>query len=137
MLHPKKILFPVDVDPANKGLITKVLSIALEVDAELIFLYVNDPAAGYRTPKISDEDVKEIIEKEVGGSDLMERVTHSYMAGKAPLGKTVAEIYEQEGAELIVIGHQIRTSFFSALFETPDEIIVDWAPGPVLVLPEE
>lgn len=137
MFLPKKILFPVDIENPSRLLILQVLRGAAEARAALVILFVNSPSAGYRSATVGVDEVALKIQELMGDElDLLNQVSPEYQVGPSPLGKTVSKVYEEVGADLIVVGHRQHHHFLASLIESPEEEIVEWSHSPVLILPD-
>lgn len=135
MLKFSNILYPLNLDSKNIDNAITVLELARTFKSVVHFLFVNDETAGYRHP--SDfEDAVALKVKETVTPELLADSKIIYAVSKGDIGDEVKEYCLKNGIDLIITSHKHHSSFYSSLFDTPDEDIIDTVNIPVLILPK-
>ena len=134
MLKFSKILYPVDLERPHKEIISNALNMVYNDEIQLHVLFVNNAQAGYRTPHLSVDDVREKIRELVPDFNI-DASNIIISVAQGDVGDEVESYTESNGIELIVTGHHHHGKLLSALFHSPDEDIVERASVPVLVIP--
>ncbi len=136
MLAPKRILIPININALIPESLNKALAIAKQFGASADLLYVNDSDSGYRHPA-DFEDTVSLKVKESCDTDLLNQLQIKYAVSKGHLGDMVNEYCQKNKIDLIISTHSPHNKFFSSLFDTPDEQILDAVRNvPMLILPE-
>ncbi len=134
MLTIKKILYPIDLDTPGENIVRQAVSIARQFGAQLHFLYVNHPQAGYRTPYNNEDEVALAVRGNISWDELSDVVVH-YATSKGELEDEVNNYCEAQKIDLILISHKHHSKLYLKLFDTAQECIVNRADIPVMVLP--
>ena len=134
MLDVKKILYPIDLDAIEGSLVKDVLSIALQFDAELHFLFVNDEKASYRQAYNHEDDVALAVKESIP-FELLQKVKASFAVSGGDLGEQVANYCSDKKMDLIIAGKSHHSNLYMTFFGTQEEELVNLAPVPVLILP--
>jgi nucleotide-binding universal stress UspA family protein len=132
----KKILFPIDLGGKEVSPLVTALEVAKKLNSEIHILYVNDVLAGYRHPTDYEEAVALRVQ-EAAPAELLEGQRLTYAVSKGELNQEVIKYCRDYGIDLIIVGHKHRHKIYSALFDSPDENIIDAVQLPVLVIPEK
>lgn len=136
MINFKNILYPIDLDSENISSLLKALEFTQMFNAQVHILYVNDSQAGYRHPT-DREDAVALKVREIAAAELLERSKIIYAISKGDLRKEIIKYSEENNIDLIITGHQRRSKLYYALFDSPDEDIIETINLPVLVFPEK
>ena len=136
MLNFKNILYPIDLDSENVSSLVKALEFGQMFNARIHILYINDSQAGYRHPTDREEAVALKV-REIAPAELLEQAKITYAVSKGDLGLEIAKYSEKNNIDLIITGHKHRNKLYYALFDSPDEDIIDAINLPVLVIPEK
>ena len=135
MINFKNILYPIDLDSENISSLIKALELGQMFNAQLHILYINDSQAGYRHPT-DHEDAVAIKVKEIAPVELLENAKITYAVSKGDLASEIVKYSEENNIDLIITGHKRRNKLYYALFDSPDEDIIEAINLPVLVIPE-
>jgi len=135
MINFKNILYPIDLDSENISSLIKALELGQMFNAQLHILYINDNQAGYRHPT-DHEDAVAIKVKEIAPVELLENAKITYAVSKGDLASEIVKYSEENNIDLIITGHKRRNKLYYALFDSPDEDIIEAINLPVLVIPE-
>lgn len=135
-MNYKNILFPINLDSKHLKHLNEALSIAQTLKAQLHFLYVNDPMAGYRHPT-DREDAVAMKVQEIAKPDVLASIKVVYSISKGNLGDEVKKYCTDKKIDLIIVGHKHRGKIYSNLFDSPDESIIDTINIPVLIIPKQ
>lgn len=136
MLNITNILYPINLDSKNHTNVITAIEISIKNHAAIHFLYVNEPAAGYRTPTDFQEAVALKI-KEVVPAELIEKADIKYAVSKGDLGDQIREYCKNNPVDLIITSHKQRSRIYTSLLDTPDEDIIDTVNVPILLLPKK
>jgi nucleotide-binding universal stress UspA family protein len=136
MLNPNNILFPINLDAKNLSYLKEVVDIAKGFKAKIHFLYVNDPQAGYRHPT-DHEDAVAIKVQEYVPADQLDAASVVYAIGKGDLAAEVKEYCDKNKIDMIITTHKNRGKLFNALFDSPDQDILDAVKLPFLIIPRD
>lgn len=138
----KKIVWATDGSESADRALELVKSLGSEAGATVLALhsveYVTGPGARGAFPQAADEDerqskiTKQVAELEGQGLTITLKVVHSGMSGAA---HSIAEIAEQEGADLIVVGTRGHTALAGLLLGSVTQRLLHIAPCPVLAVP--
>jgi len=131
----KKILFPLNLDSKNLRHVAKAVDLARKFDAEIHFIYVNDPLADYHHPADREDAVALKVMEIVPKPDL-DKLKVTYAIAKGNLAPEIKAYCGKHKIDLIILGHKHRGKVFSALFDSPDENIIDSIHVPVLIIPK-
>ncbi len=134
-IPPKKILYPLNLDSKKIVLLNRIFIIAKAWGASVDILYVNDEQAGYRHASKTEVDVKNAI-GENSKPELLQDVSVTYHVAKGTLNNEVKKYCDENGIDLIITGHKHHNKLYAALFDTPEESIIDTVNIPVLVIPK-
>jgi len=134
MLKINKILYPIDLDTPGENIVLQAVSLARQFGAELHFLYVNHPTAGYRMPYDSDDEVALAVRRDIDWN-LLKDIPIRYATSRGEVDEEVQKYCEAQKIDLIVIGHKHHSRLYLKLFDTADEFIVNRVDIPVIVLP--
>jgi len=135
MIPPKHILYPVNIESKNMVILNRVFIMAKNVGGTISLLFVDNPQAGYRSAAVSEEDFEKIV-KEKTKPELLEGVDIKFHVRKGELGDEVKQFCTDHPIDLIITGHKHHNKLYSALFDTPEESIIDLVNIPVLVIPK-
>jgi nucleotide-binding universal stress UspA family protein len=136
MINFKNILYPIDLDSENVSSLVKALEFGQMFNARIHILYINDSQAGYRHPT-DREDAVALKVKEITPDELLKNVKITYAVSKGDLATEIGKYCEKNHIDLIITGHKHRNKLYYALFDSPDEDIIDAINLPVLVIPEK
>jgi nucleotide-binding universal stress UspA family protein len=129
------ILFPINLDSKNLSHLPKSMELAKSLGSKIHFLYVNDPMAGYHHPA-DHEDAVLLKVKENVSAELISSLQVVYAVAKGNLDAEVRNYCTKNPIDLIILGHKHRGKLYGALFDSPDESIIDSIRIPVLILPK-
>ncbi len=135
MINFNNILYPIDLDADNFSSLIKALEFGQIFNSHIHILYINDSQAGYRHPT-DHEDAVALKVREIVSAELLERSTIIYAVSKGDLDSEIVKYSEEKNIELIVTGHKRRNKLYYALFDSPDEDIIESINVPVLIFPE-
>lgn len=130
------ILYPINLDSKDNSNVKSALEFSIKSNAVIHFLYVNDPAAGYRFPT-DFQDAVALKVKEFVPSDLLEKAKTVYAVSKGELGEEIKGYCKKNSIDLIITSHKHRSKVYNSLFDSPDENIIDSVNIPVLLLPRK
>jgi nucleotide-binding universal stress UspA family protein len=135
MINFKNILYPIDLDSDNVSSLIKALEFAQIFNAQVHILYINDSQAGYRHPT-DHEDAVALKVRKIAPAALLEQAKITYAVSKGNLNSEIVKYSEENNIDLIITGHKRRNKLYYALFDSPDEDIIETINLPVLVIPE-
>jgi len=135
MFNPDTILIPVEIDVDDFGWLPTALQFARRVTADVHFLYVNDPQAGYRHPTLYADDLEEKIRAAVDAKEF-KGLKVDFATTKGGLEGRVKAYCNEHKIDMIVTGHKHHSRFYGSIFDTSDEEIIDAVEIPVLVIPK-
>lgn len=135
MITFKNILYPIDLDSKNISSLIKALEFGQKFSAQIHILYINDSQAGYRHPT-DHEDAVALKVEEIAPAELLEHAKITYAVSKGDLASEISKYTKNNNIDLIITGHKHRNKLYSALFDSPDEDIIEAINLPVLVIPE-
>lgn len=136
MFNIKKILFPIDLDAKDFSPVIAALKVAELFGSAVHFLYVNDLDAGHHHPT-DYEDAVALKVRETVPESLLDSLKITYAVAKGSLASEIVKYCTDEAFDLIIVGHKHRHRIYSALFDSPDEDIIDAVKLPVLVIPQK
>ena len=135
MINFKNILYPIDLDSENITSLIKALEFGQMFNAQVHILYINDSQAGYRHPT-DREDAVALKVKEIVTVELLEQAKITYAVSKGELDKEIRKYCGENHIDLIITGHKRRNKLYYALFDSPDEDIIEAINLPVLIIPD-
>lgn len=135
MINFKNILYPIDLDSDKFSSLIKALEFAQMFNAQIHILYINDSQAGYRHPT-DHEDAVALKVRNIAPAELLEKAKITYAVSKGELDSEILKYSEENNIDLIITGHKRRNKLYYALFDSPDENIIDAVNLPVLVIPD-
>jgi len=135
MINFKNILYPIDLDSENFSSLIKALEFGQIFNSQIHILYINDSQAGYRHPT-DHEDAVALKVREIAPAELLEQGKIIYAVSKGDLDSEIVKYSEVNNIDLIITGHKRRNKLYYALFDSPDEDIIETINLPVLVFPE-
>jgi len=135
MFKPSTILLPIDLKVNGFEALSFAIDFAKQFGAELHCFYVNSPQAGYRSPKVSVEQLQERVE-EAAGSALADLRVH-FAVSQGDLGNETREYNQEHAVDLVITTHEHHMRFYSSFLDTADEEIIDTVKVPVLVMPKD
>lgn len=136
MLKIRNILYPINLDSKNHSNVLNAIELSLQYKSAIHFLYVNDPAAGYRIPT-DFQDAVALKIKEVVPTELIEKADIKYAVSKGDLGDEIKEYCKKNPIDLIITSHKHHSKIYSSLLDSPDEDIIDTVNVPILLLPKK
>ena len=132
----QKILFPTDYSHTGDAALGLAASLARERGASLLILHVEEPPAAYGggemyygIPEPAREDLLEMLEQVTPPGDPVECERRLVTGDPAA---TIANLAEEEGVDLIVMGTHGRTGLMRLLMGSVAEAVVRQAKCPVL-----
>lgn len=133
-----KILFPTDFSESSDAALRYATVLARDTGAELIIVYVHEPAAAYGAGDMvvdvglaDDEGLKQQLAAVVPTDP---NVTHRHeLLHGDPIGEIV-RLASEEKADMIVMGTHGRTGFTRLLMGSVAEAVVRRADCPVLTV---
>ena len=135
MISFKNILYPIDLDSENFSSLIKAIEFGQIFNSQIHILYINDSQAGYRHPT-DHEDAVALKVREIVPAELLEQAKITYAASKGDLDAEIVKYSERNRIDLIITGHKRRNKLYYALFDSPDEGIIEAINVPVLIIPE-
>ena len=135
MINFKNILYPVDLDSNNITSLIKALEFGQMYNARVHILYINDSQAGYRHPT-DHEDAVALKVREIVPAKLLEQAKIKYAVSKGDLDSEIVKYTKENDIDLLITGHKRRNKLVHALFDSPDEDIIEAINLPVLIIPE-
>lgn len=131
-----KILFPINLDSKNVSHVARAVEMARLFSAEIHFIFVNHPLADYHHPA-DREDAVALKVMEIVPKKELESLKVVYAISKGNLDTEIRAYCEKNHIDLIILGHKHHGKVFSALFDSPDENIIDAINVPVLIIPKK
>ena len=143
-IHLQRILVPIDFSEYSKNALKYVISFAAHFKAELLLVYVVEPAvypADFSFGQVALPNIEQ--ELRVRGTAELDQLVKSQIADKVPArftvrtGKPFLEIIntaKEEEIDLIIIATHGHTGVEHILFGSTAEKVVRKAPCPVLVV---
>ena len=132
----QKILFPTDYSHTGDAALSLAASLARERGASLLILHVEEPPAAYGggemyygIPEPAREDLLDMLEQVKPPGDPVECERRLVTGDPA---STIANLAEEEGVDLIVMGTHGRTGLMRLLMGSVAEAVVRQAKCPVL-----
>jgi nucleotide-binding universal stress UspA family protein len=135
MINFKNILYPIDLDSEIFSSLIKALEFGQMFNSQVHILYINDSQAGYRHPT-DREDAVALKVREIAPAELLERSKITYAISKGNLDFEIVKYSRENHIDLIITGHKRRNKLYYALFDSPDEDIIETINLPVLIIPE-
>ena len=132
----QKILLPVEIDEPDKGLLPVVWEWAQNFKAEVHFLYVNPPGAGYRVA-FDHEDEVALYVKQTLSEDMLSTLPHVYAVSQGDIGDCVDAYVRSQNMDMVIVGHTHHSLLGGFLSKAGDEDIVEQVNVPVLVIPKK
>lgn len=136
MFNIKNILYSINLDAEDVSTVITALEIAAALHSTIHIFYVNDSEAGYRHP-MDREDAVSLRVRAVAPPELLNNLKIVYAVAKGDLDEEIIKYCQNNAIDLIIVGHKHRLKIYSALFDSPDENIIDAVKLPVLVIPEK
>ena len=137
-MSERKILFPTDFSHTGDAALDLATSLARERGAKLLIVHVEEPPAAYGAgemyygmPDPVTEDLRKMLEQ-VGPPDPQVPCERRLITGDP--ATAIAQLAQEEGVELIVMGTHGRTGLMRLLMGSVAEAVVRRAPCPVLTL---
>lgn len=135
MFNPDTLLIPVEIEVNDLSWLPTALQFARRVTADVYFLYVNDPQAGYRHPTLDEEDLEKTVRAAVDAKEF-KGLKVEFATTKGSVRSRVREFCDEKQIDMIVAGHKHHPRIYGSLFDTTDEEIIDAVKIPVLVIPK-
>jgi nucleotide-binding universal stress UspA family protein len=135
MMTFNNILYPIDLNTENISSLIKTIEFGQIFKAQIHILYINDSQAGYRHPT-DHEDAVALKVKEIAPAKLLEQSKITYAVSKGDLASEVSKYSKKNNIDLIITGHKHKNKLYFALFDSPDQDIIEAINLPVLVIPE-
>ena len=135
MISFQNILYPIDLDADNFSSLIKALEFGQMFNSQIHLIYINDSQAGYRHP-MDHEDAIALKVREILPAELLEQAKITYAVSKGDLDAEIVKYSEKNRIDLIITGHKRRNKLYYALFDSPDEDIIEAINVPVLIFPE-
>ncbi len=137
-MSERKILFPTDFSHTGDAALEMASTLARERGAKLLIVHVEEPPAAYGAgemyygmPDPVTEDLRKMLEQVVPPSP--DVVCERRLITGDP-AMAIANLAQEEGVELIVMGTHGRTGLMRLLMGSVAEAVVRRAPCPVLTL---
>ena len=137
-MSERKILFPTDFSHTGDSALELATTLARERGAKLLIVHVEEPPAAYGAgemyygmPDPVTEDLRKMLEQ-VGPPDPQVPCERRLITGDP--ATAIANLAQEEGVELIVMGTHGRTGLMRLLMGSVAEAVVRHAPCPVLTL---
>lgn len=119
------------------SVIHEAIRLADGLDADLVFLHVNDPTAGQismmmeAVPLVTEDDLRAQV-RALGYPKRADALRVDIITS-ANLTGAIAEATQT--ADLVVLGHRQKNRFLSALTDAADKNLADLAACPVVIVP--
>ena len=137
-MSERKILFPTDFSHTGDSALELATTLARERGAKLLIVHVEEPPAAYGAgemyygmPDPVTDDLRKMLEQ-VGPPDPQVPCERRLITGDP--ATAIAQLAQEEGVELIVMGTHGRTGLMRLLMGSVAEAVVRRAPCPVLTL---
>ncbi len=137
-MSERKILFPTDFSHTGDSALELATTLARERGAKLLIVHVEEPPAAYGAgemyygmPDPVTDDLRKMLEQ-VGPPDPRVSCERRLITGDP--ATAIANLAQDEGVELIVMGTHGRTGLMRLLMGSVAEAVVRRAPCPVLTL---
>ena len=141
------IVCGVDGSRDSKAVVAVAAELAKELDARLVLAHVTDHALAYAVvgplatmprpaPRVTIEAVNEAAEQllaDLAEAVELDNVEQRVVSGNA--AERLAELAEEEAADLIVVGSRGRGAFKAAFLGSVSNELIGLARCPVLVIP--
>ena len=135
-MKANKIIFPTDFSHCGDAALNMATSLARDSGAKLLIVHVEEPPVAYAggemyygVPDPASEDLLRML-KEVVPPDPKVQYEHRLINGDP--STAIANLAEEEGADMIVMGTHGRTGLTRLLMGSVAEAVVRRAPCPVL-----
>ena len=135
VFDPETILIPVEVDVDDFGWLATALQFSRRVTADVYILFVNDAQAGYRHPRVDEEELEERIRASVDPGEF-DGVSVRFNVAQGDVSSCVKKFCDEHRIDMIATGHKHHARLYGHFFDTGDQEIIDAVEIPVLVIPK-
>ena len=137
-MNYKNILVALEGKKDESKVIQHAVELSKKLNADLIVIHVNDPAAS--TPHMMMDAPKAVHEDELRAQ--IARAGYSELSGQIQIEIVEGAHYPDKIAEstkkadLMILGHSHKNKFLAALIDSVDEKVAEIADCPVLIVPK-